>query len=267
MNHTERMIAQRPAPGRYDHDLAGELGVVGHWVLTPEYNGAAHRAGYTAYDQCGNGNHGTLTDMDAPTDWGPLGLTFDGTNDYVDYGAALIPISGDMTIALWVSYASAAKIEGIIAQYTGGTAGRFYIAINQSETGLYEANTLHAMAGDTGGLEMSKTGLSIGIWYCIVVVKRNAVAELFLDGVLVDTDVGVGDFESTPTMLGRIVSDVYSFTGTVAQAIIHGRALAAQQIAELYAEPFKLTQRINRSYFWPLPPTRIIPWPLFGRVA
>ena len=56
-------------------------GLVGAWCpsLGP--------SGYTLLDRSGRGNHGTLTNMDAGSDWlgmpGGWALDFDGTNDSV----------------------------------------------------------------------------------------------------------------------------------------------------------------------------------------
>ena len=57
-------------------------GLVGAWspCLSP-------RGGTVLRDLSGRGNHGTLTNMDATTDWvtsgGKTALDFDGSNDYV----------------------------------------------------------------------------------------------------------------------------------------------------------------------------------------
>ena len=60
-------------------------GLIGHWKLDES-------AGTTAADSSGNGNDGTLTNMDPATDWFPTGgqvngaLDFDGVDDRVNAG-------------------------------------------------------------------------------------------------------------------------------------------------------------------------------------
>ena len=75
-------------------------GLVGHWTFDDG-------AGTTAADSSGNGHDGTLTNMDAATDWttGIVGgaLEFDGSNDSVDLGrpAELEALQG-LTLSAWI---------------------------------------------------------------------------------------------------------------------------------------------------------------------
>ena len=82
--------------------MALRAGLIGSWCpsLGPTAN--------TMLDRSGRNNHGTLTNMDAGSDWVQSGgygaLDFDGTNDYI-----LIPrrswydqLTGDKTVQAWV---------------------------------------------------------------------------------------------------------------------------------------------------------------------
>ena len=72
-------------------------GLVGAWCpsLGP--------SGYTLLDRSGRGNHGTLTNMDAASDWvgtpGGWALDYDGTNDYVQLDANNKFISTPLTLS------------------------------------------------------------------------------------------------------------------------------------------------------------------------
>ena len=84
-------------------------GLLSWWMVAPALNG-----GTTFRDLCKR-NDGTLTSMDPPTDWvyagrrGGFGcLDFDGSNDYVNLGAAsglyFLPLVGSAcTISFWVN--------------------------------------------------------------------------------------------------------------------------------------------------------------------
>lgn len=63
--------------------------------------------GTTAFDSGGLGNHGTFVNMGSnpvsvagPKAWLPNAVSFDGTNDYVDYGGEVASLD-DWTIACW----------------------------------------------------------------------------------------------------------------------------------------------------------------------
>jgi len=78
-------------------------GLVGAWCPS------LGATGYTLHDQSGYNNHGTLTNMDAGTDWvasgDGLALDFDGANDYIDIPVRGLPsIQGAKTISLWATY-------------------------------------------------------------------------------------------------------------------------------------------------------------------
>ena len=92
-------------------------GLVGAWCPS------LGATGYRLLDRSGYGNHGTLTNMDAGTDWvgGPRGTTldFDGSNDSVimDY---IFPTLTKLTVSAWVRMsAGQAKLNGIIASSNG----------------------------------------------------------------------------------------------------------------------------------------------------
>mgnify|MGYP003394682368 FL=1 len=79
-------------------------GLVGAW--SPAAQGRSIGAtGYTVPDLSGLGNHGTLTNMDAATDWVTTGgypsLDFDGVNDHVPCGNVRVPFLGTYSISIW----------------------------------------------------------------------------------------------------------------------------------------------------------------------
>lgn len=75
-------------------------GCVGAWApcLGP--------SGLTLRDWSGSGNHGTLNNMDAASDWAASGgryaLDFDGTNDYVSLGTSAVLSPSPMSLSFWI---------------------------------------------------------------------------------------------------------------------------------------------------------------------
>lgn len=152
-------------------------------------------SGVRLWDTSGRSNHGTLTNMDAPTDWvrsrGQYALDFDGVNDYALIGttSALNPesisfsawirptaVSGDYTVyamsnagatiyrGLWVT-------AGALRFAWGSVAATFRLYTTAAST--IAANTWqHVAAGHTGtgapliwinGISMSTTLTSSGV--------------------------------------------------------------------------------------------------------
>ena len=100
--------------------------------------------GLNLYDTTGRGRHGTLTNMDAPTDWvlsqGLYSLDFDGTNDYVG-GFRNIQVSAGLTISAWFAAGSTSKVRHSI--YFGSNADQspdIYAHIEQVSGTTYAPN-------------------------------------------------------------------------------------------------------------------------------
>jgi len=108
-----------------------ERGLVGYWCPMLATTGPR------LYDRSGRGNHGTLTNMDAASDWvnskvrntaGRV-LDFDGTNDAVivpDRPSISITGTG-LTLSAWVRQTGSTAYKQIFAKASGtGTTNRSY---------------------------------------------------------------------------------------------------------------------------------------------
>ena len=124
-------------------------GLIGAWCpsLGP--------SGYTLLDRSGRGQNGTLTNMDAGTDWvgtpGGWALDFDGTNDHLNYGTNLnLAGTKTATFSAWVyratigdmllmtRYSSGLGAGNLRADYFGLQSGQIFLFVgNPTSTADY----------------------------------------------------------------------------------------------------------------------------------
>lgn len=200
-------------------------GLIGCW--SPSLGAS----GYRLLDRTLGGNHGTLTNMDAGTDWtaSSIGtvLDFDGSNDWVSIPRprAFTATPARWTWCLWaklnagygkcfdcnfttgmIVYLSAGSLSGGIQVGIGGTYPRY-----------------------------SSTQLTAGRWAFCVISFSDLTARFFLNG----KPDGSGTVSANP----NFGSSVISFGGTGGSETINGqlgemaiwnRDLAASEIADVY---------------------------------
>ena len=98
-----------------------------------------------ASDMSGNGNHGTING--ATLSVNRFGVenkaySFDGVDDYINFGNSLLPTNGDdWTASMWVNNPQANSTHGLLlAQYNGGS-GRFqFFADGDDKLTIFSSN-------------------------------------------------------------------------------------------------------------------------------
>jgi hypothetical protein len=209
--------------GTYGESAHPDLwdGVVGYWTpcLGP--------TGTRLHDVSRFNNWGTLTNMDAATDWvidgGQYALDFDGSNDHVvtlSRGTS----SSTRTVSLWMKYTGPGT--GFRCAFDYGVVGtigqRLFVGYNGQ-------NIIMDRFG--GGLAVS--GYYDLAWHHVVVTDSLGNYSLFVDGKLGAS----GSQASAPTLgtvyLGRAIDGAY-FVGQVDDIGIYNRALTANEIRSLY---------------------------------
>ena len=117
--------------------------------------------------------------------FGGASALFDGASDYLVTGAPVIPSTGDFTIEFWVRMTDldTAYFGG---QFTGGSAGRFNMAYNNS-TDKFQ------VFWNTGGdvTTTTSTGYSTNTWYHFAISRDGDNLRLFIDGALEATTTGI----------------------------------------------------------------------------
>jgi hypothetical protein len=181
-------------------------------AICPSVSGAT---GYRAVDVSGRGNHGTLTNMDAASDWvasGGMALDFDGSDDYVNIPASYY---GTGTVSFWVK--TTTEIGAALAFGTSASSSTLmYVAIGQNISGtltneLITVATINGTARIEGYTTATRTELLDGNWHHVAVVQEtaNASYKIYLDGNLKTTTVG--DATLTTFGIGSSGGDVIQF--------------------------------------------------------
>ena len=217
-------------------------GLVGAWMPSLGVTGETLR------DVSGNGNHGTLTNMDAATDWvgtsKGLALDFDRANDIVivndQNGFFRRSGTDDLSVSCW-----------IYPTITGG-----YQSILGNRSSHYSFNYLiyeHLNGGtiQLHGNTQNKSNYTppSGKWTHIVATVRKNIYRLYANGELVGGPSSYNYWVANPTLLcfgaySTNASEPYG--GRLTDTSIYFRALSPSEIKQLYVDslsPFRLKKR------------------------
>lgn len=222
-------------------------GLVGAWMPSLGVTGETLR------DVSGNGNHGTLTNMDAASDWVTtskgLALDFDGVNDYVDLGVSLFSGSQPATLSMtFVThditndrkiFAQTSNIAGAAKDFTLETGGLRWRHIGGNITygaGTVLTNQIHSFSF------LIPNGSSF---------TDDAVC--YIDGIEYQGVRTAGSNQVLSSSLSNArfgASAIWPglFDGRILSASFHNRALSPSEIKQLYVDslaPFRRKQRVS----------------------
>jgi len=200
---------------RYHYNRGGP---VAHWKFD-------EGSGTTAYDETGNNNDGTLTNMD-DDDWveGKYGgaLDFDGSNDYVEVPTnGISPDQG--TVVAWVCPHILGNEDYIFCHYDSGN--RIYM------------NDYDGFRIGIGSSANVDTGIDfvIDAWQQVVLVWNNGEYFAYYNGEEVKNGSYTGLDSIAPTArLGNWASGGFNFNGTIDDVRIYNYARTAEQILQDY---------------------------------
>jgi hypothetical protein len=205
------------------------MGIVGYWQLD-------EATGTKAIDWSGNGNNGTLTDMDPATDWiaGHIagGLDFDGVNDHV-----LVPHNDTLStrtfsIAAWIRPSALSGWQILACKGTSSTAVNYYLGTNNDELAIGFYN------GGWTEFQTTNVNLSINNWYHIAGTfdYLTGDAAIYLNGspVLNDTTATSPVANSDDLTIGRSPFGEY-WHGILDDVRIYNRVLGPSEMSQLHA--------------------------------
>lgn len=206
-------------------------GLVGAWMPSLGVTGGTLR------DVSGNGNHGTLYNMDAPTDWVAtskgLALDFDGFDDYVDCGRPSMGV-GKLTVNAWIKL----NAGNIFQHLVDSSSNSWHLALlNNNKPYFYNGATLHTLTET----------LSTNTWYMITGVQGSTL-DLHVNGVLSQSISSNVNLTTNNIHIGRWQNGGRNFNGRMANISIYNRALSPTEIKQLYVDslaPFRKKQRVS----------------------
>ncbi len=218
----------------------------GYW----SFNGKDMNGTTTAYDRSGLGSNGTLTNGPAITNSViGQGLSFDGTNDYVDLGASTPYQFANTTFTVTGWFKSGPSDTGGVFVSQGGhfTSGGWFVGLNGDTTGKLSGVIKNSDTGQTGQLS-TRTGFNDNNWHQFAFVMTTNTSSyasnnilIYADGMLqsstVNSDSTSGGYSLAPqtAKIGTryTASDAF-FAGSLDEVRIYNRALTAAEIQSQY---------------------------------
>ncbi len=223
-------------------------------------------SGNTAYDSSVNSNDGIIYGATYVDGVSGKSLSFDGIDDYVDFGSNSMNNLPQLTISCWINYntnmgtgtPSAGELNNncIIRKQTGTGNNRNY-AVTLSDKKIC---FLFCDGVSKVYKLKSNTELNPDKWYHITVTRNGDIAKVFINGVLDNS--GSYDFVpvSNPNPLNVAWGDgeYYSsrhFDGLIDEVKIYNKALSSSEIESDYND--------NKPSEEEIPPSSIKIEPLF----
>jgi Concanavalin A-like lectin/glucanases superfamily len=220
--------------GTYDESAHPDLwdGVVGYWApcLGP--------TGTRLHDVSRYNNWGTLTNMDAATDWvidgGQYALDFDGVNDHVAATSAAAALTLPFTVAVWYYPRVRQNYMGIVSTMT-----RFQ-ELDTDGWCLYD--NANAVAGRIGAicggqlLVVDPQQSALNQWQQYVVTYGGANSAIYRNGVLMASgSMGTPSYAATPVVkIGSFITTSGPNTGLIDDIVLFRRKLQPNEIRRLY---------------------------------
>ena len=223
-NRFDRLDASRS--GQFERNPYSRFaqGLVGWW---PTSHRGSWKSG-TLRDKSGQGNDGTLTNMDPATDFvvnERAALDFDGSNDLVDVGDISLG-SGPITISVWVKW-NATPNNVLIGEDDAGAA-RYIVYVTSTDI-LWRAISETTQSA-------AHNGISTGQWYHFVVTRDSGnTIRWYQDGVAL---AGTGTSSANPNMstLGARPDNAFNLNGQMDHVLAYTRAMSAVDVSQLYIE-------------------------------
>ncbi len=215
-------------------------GLVAHWTFE-------EGTGTATSDKTGNGNTGTLTN--GPT-WSAgkfgKGLSFDGSDDYVNVGAnEAINSAGSFTLSAWINPTSFADYRTILVEGVGGGYSSGYRM-------LIDTNAkLTCQTGDSNAsTQPSSASISVGVWSHVSCVWNGTNKTWYINGAQDSTSAATYNRDVSPAAyIGRsTTASNYPFYGSIDDVRIYNRALSAQEVSNLYNSSGEALGILNRAH-------------------
>jgi hypothetical protein len=198
--------------------------------LDAGYKHSYPTGGTTWYD-LDESNNGTLTN--GPTFSSVNGglFTFDGSNDYVNFGNILNFTTENFSFDMFVRFSNISSIRTLI--YKGGfNTNGYYLAPG---AGLPSFVTNQSGVNQVTYLNQY---LTTSVWYHLVAVRNGSSVKLYLNGV--DSTGTAGTHINPASSTDNFLLGIYSsglnfpFAGDIARFLAYNKALSAAEVLQNY---------------------------------
>jgi len=207
-------------------------GLVGAWMSSLGVTGDTLR------DVSGNGNHGTLTNMDAATDWVTtskgLALDFDGIGDHASIPDSPVFKLGfsDFSAFALIYYRRGINTDDCIFEFRGNGGGfsSWVWFINSSD---------RLQVWRPGLTSQSTDALVENKWHHLGIVRKNNIVTFFIEA----KDSGTSDWtqnadsDSSGIRIATRNDTSNSLNAELHSAQLYNRALSPDEIKQLYVDP------------------------------
>ncbi len=199
------------------------------------------------------GGAGTLAVVDAAnTQWRAgkfgRGVHFDGTGDYVSIGAGVKMLGGNapFTFLAWIKADTGVGTSDGIIWDTPPDQNLLRI-LNTDNT---QAEVIFNSFTTNDRLASGAGTIVVGTWTQIVGLYDGAQIKIYTQGVLRNSVIPTGTYAAgaVGTFGARMPGLTNQFNGDIATVMCWQRALTAQEVRELYREPFAM---FNKPQIWP----------------
>ena len=189
------------------------------------YNMESGPGSSSVIDRSGNGNTGTLINLDP----GPGGSLDYQTSDWVDYGSdsAWDIWTDPWTVSTWINPDVLTSYGAVFARVNG--VGGYTFMLVMYPTGYMGAYFSGWKYGDTSGI------IQTGVWQNATWVFDGSNINYYYNGVSDGSDaVSVSDNTSYNVFTGQWLGASYSFDGKIDNVSVFTEALDASSVLDLY---------------------------------
>lgn len=208
--------------------------------------------GRKAFDESGQGNHGTINGPE----WVGDGLFGDGVDDYTDIGKDNFDLA-DITIICWITidWSAPSGYKHIVSKgnrFDSGTETTFAFCVRNGGITNPDRDKV-TFAFNVGGAtrdieafpfagDAFRANTPFGVWQQIAVTNTNGAQVIYYNGRVIgtDTDAGVPDLNNINARIGGPnVEDSSSdyFKGGIRDVSIYNRVLTPSEIQALAIDP------------------------------
>jgi hypothetical protein len=194
-------------------------------------------SGTTWSDLSGNGNNGSLVNMDGANFNSANGgsLTFDGSNEYVDCGNKqdfIISNGQSFTISCWALYDSSLNVfNGILSKAAVNGTWEYVFGINS----VAVVSWLISSNGTNWNPIFGET-ISFGTWYyySFGFDYDNQISFLSVNGkpFLTRSHTSVYNTSGESLQIGRIRDPIVNMDGKISNLSFYNRALSASEVKQ-----------------------------------